>query len=139
MVEGLVARLLDHQRRRLTGPRAALRTVAQHRILDVFDDVRPRLRLVVVRIGVDNEQVLIVALLRLARGVRQVVGRVVAGALARDNRARKVGEIRHSIDRRCHVCSPPTVDRTCATSPARTAPGELRAAARWPFLRHLSR
>ncbi len=48
--------------------------MAEHRIFDVLDDVVPGLRLIVMRVGIDDQQILVIALFRLTRGMREVLG-----------------------------------------------------------------
>ena len=51
--------------------------VPQHRIVDVFDDLVERFRLVMMRIDVDDQEILVAALHRLLGRVRQRLRGVV--------------------------------------------------------------
>src|SRR5262245_5405337 len=56
------------------------RLAADHRALDVCEDLVVRLALIVVRVHVDDEKILVVALARLPGGMLEVLrGRVVLG------------------------------------------------------------
>ena len=76
--------------RRDAATRGALefRLVAQHRIVDELGDLLERLGLVVVRVYVDNEEILVAALDRLLGGVAQQGARVegLGGEIAEASR-----------------------------------------------------